>query len=334
MRKDNRTNRTYGTSILLICALFLSGCAREPAATRGEITGYDDFGKKIVLYKTPERIVVISASPIDAMFELGAGDKIVGVPDNIASSYPETCKKYPSLLEKQQVGSFSNPNIEKIVALNPDLIICHGSKDSPGKYSGALEKRGLIYAAFTIAEGVEPGLEQIRRLGVLLGKKNEAKKLVNRLKLEIDDVVSQITPGIKNRPLVYFWWGSGNGTYGKRAAINELIELAGGINLAGEFDQQYMELSPEYVISRNPEVIIISYWQEKDRESRVAEIKSRPGFSQVKAVKNNRVYTMDGHSFHTPLLFAEAVRRLAGFIHPGVEINAEVAEKTPRTSRK
>ncbi|MDI6781418.1 MAG: ABC transporter substrate-binding protein [bacterium] len=322
MRRYDRIYRAYGiycNLIILICALSLPGYAKEPDTARGRITGFDDFGRKIVLDKAPERVVVISASPIDVIFELGAGDKIVGVPDNIARSYPHTCKRYPSLLEKAQVGGFSSPNIEKIVALNPDLIICYDSKDSPGKYSRVFKKMGLVYAVFTTAEGVDSGLEQIKRLGILLGKEKKAKELGNRLKLEIDEVVSKITPRIKNRPIVYLWWGSGNGTYGNRAVINELIKLAGGINLADEFDRQYMELSPEYVISRNPEVIVISYWQEKDRELRMAEIKKRPGFSQVKAVKDNRVYTIDGHSFHTPLLFAEVVRNLARFIHPELD---------------
>ncbi|MEW6619129.1 MAG: ABC transporter substrate-binding protein [bacterium] len=307
--------RTYG-GIFLICALFLCGGARQQPAVKGEITGYDDFGRKIVLDRAPERVVVISASPIDAIFEMGAGDKIVGVPDGISRSYPQTCKQYPSLLERPQVGGFSNPNLERIISLNPDLIICYDSKDTPGKYSKTFKKMGLVYAVFTTPEGVDSGLRQIERLGVLLGKKEEAKALVKRLKLRIEEVVSQISPQTKSRPLIYFWWGTGNLTYGKRAAINELIELAGGINLAAKFNRQYLELSPEYVLSKNPEVILITYWQEKDRELRVAELKSRPGFSQVKAVKNNRIYTIDGHCFQTPVLFAEALCKLAEFIHP------------------
>ncbi|MDI6793502.1 MAG: ABC transporter substrate-binding protein [bacterium] len=319
--------RNLQLTILLAFVVILTGCAREQAIPKGQIIGCDDLGRKIVLPKSPERIVVISSSPVDAIFELGAGERIVAVQDSIARSYPETVRRYPSLLEKPGVGKFSNPNIEKIVSLNPDLIIPYGSSDSPGKYTEVFEKRGLPYAAFTTVEDVAFGLEQIKRLGVLLGKEKEAENLAGQIKSEIDDLAGQISSQAKSRPLVYYWWGSGNGTYGNRAAINELIELAGGINLAGEFDRQYMELSPEYVISRNPDVIIISYWQEEQQEARVEEIKTRPGFSEVKAVKNNRIYTIDGHSFHTPVRFAEAIHNLASFIHPEVKINAEKAQK-------
>ncbi|PIP41564.1 hypothetical protein CO110_07370 [Candidatus Desantisbacteria bacterium CG_4_9_14_3_um_filter_40_11] len=313
--------------LTMVYGLFLIGYANGTVTTKGKITGYDDFGRKIVLAKAPERIVLTSGTHIDAIFELGAGNKVVGIPNSVIrssqppfkSSYPETVRRYPSLLKKPTVGDFGNPNIEKIISLNPDLIIIYDSADSQGKYSEVFEKRGLPYAAFCTAESVDFGLKQIKRLGILLGKKKEAEKLVNRLKLEIDKMAVQISSKAKNRPLVYYWWyGSGNGTYGKRAVLNELINVAGGINLAGEFDKQWFEISPEYVISRNPDVIIISYYQEDQREESVKEIKTRPGFSQVKAVKNNQIYTINGSSLHSPLLFPEALRNLAEFIHPEV----------------
>jgi iron complex transport system substrate-binding protein len=311
-----------GISFLILCLLF-AGYANGQVIAKGKITGYDDFGRKIILPKAPERIVIISASSIDAIFELKAGNKIVGVTDAIDRSYPETVRRYPSLLKKPRVGGFSNPNIEKIISLEPDLIIVYDSLDNPGKYTEVFEKRGLPYAAFITVKNLAFGMEQIRRLGVLLDKGKEAETLTKRIKTEVKKLTLMISSSIKNRPLVYYWWGSGNGTYGNQAAINELIEIAGGINLAGEFDKQYMELSPEYVISKNPDVIVISYWQEDQREARVKEIKSRPGFNQVEAVKNNCVYTIDGHSLHTSLLFAEAIRNLAGFIHPELFITTK-----------
>ncbi|MBU1488062.1 hypothetical protein KKH56_08475, partial [bacterium] len=66
----------------IVSFIILTGCAKESATTKGEIVGCDDFGRKIVLPKSPERIVVISGSPIDAIFELGAGERIVAVQDS------------------------------------------------------------------------------------------------------------------------------------------------------------------------------------------------------------------------------------------------------------
>lgn len=317
MRNKNIIQSVITMTIFIFFAFFvLTGCKKESVAAKGAVIGYDDLGRKIVLPKVPERIVVLSGSPIDAIFELGAGDKIVGVVNSIVRSYPETCRRYPAVLEKERVGRFNDPNIEKIISINPDLIIPYASSDYPGKYTAIFEKRELPFAAFTTVENLAFGLEQIRRLGILLGKEKEAEILTGRIKKEIDELSQEISSRIESRPLVYYWWGERNGTYGRRAAINELIELAGGVNLARDFDRQYMELSPEYVISRDPDVIVISYWQENQKETRIKEITRRPGFSQVKAVKNNRIYTLNGHSFHTPVRFAEVVQNLARFIHP------------------
>ncbi|SMC95461.1 iron complex transport system substrate-binding protein [Desulfocicer vacuolatum DSM 3385] len=291
-----------------------TGCC----AGNRQIVGEDDFGRKIVLEKPPERIVLLSGTPVDLIYELGAGHMLVGVVDTIATSYPETCRRYPSILEKEGVGRFSAPNIEKIVSLAPDLIIPFASSESPGKYTTVFERRGLAYAAFVSVENVAFGIEQIKRMGSVLGKEKEGKALAHKIRTEVDTLSKKISSRIKDRPLVYYWWGTRNGTYGARTAINELIELAGGVNLAGQFDAQHMELSPEYVIARDPDVIVISYWKESQRDERVAALRKKPGFSGVKAVKNNRVHTIEGHSFHTTIRFAEVIQTLAEFIHPGV----------------
>ncbi len=305
--------------ICLITVLYIviGGGAAGRAESR-QIVGEDDFGRKIVLEKPPERIILLSGSSIDLIYELGAGDRLVGVVDTIGTSYPETCRLYPSVLEKERVGRFNAPNIEKIVSLAPDLIIPFASSETPGKYTTVFERRDMPYAAFVSVENVAFGIEQIKRMASVLGREKEGQALALKIRNEVDTLSKKILSRIKDTPLVYYWWGVRNGTYGAKAAITELIELAGGVNLAGQFDTQYMELSPEYVIASDPDVIVISYWREDQREERMAALKKRPGFSGVKAVKENRVYTIEGHYFHTIIRFAEAIQTLAEFIHPGV----------------
>ncbi len=294
----------------------------------GPITGKDDFGRTITLPKKPERIVLLSGTPIDAIYELGAGDALVGVVDNIAVSYPGICRRYPSVLEKERVGRFSDPNIEKIIALEPDLIIPFGSSDSPGKFTAVFEKRGLSYAAFCTVENVAFGLDQMRRMGTLLGKEKQAEALAEKIRTDVDTLTRTIASKITHKPLVYYWWGARNGTYGSRAAVHELIERAGGINLAGDFNAQYIELAPEYVIAKDPDVIVISFWKESQGKERIEALKKRPGFAGIKAVKNNRIHTIDGHSFHTPVRFAEVIEQLAGYIHPEIFDSSGVLKET------
>ncbi len=302
---------------MMFLAMFFFLTGTGSGETR-QIVGKDDFGRTIILPGPPERIILLSGSPIDVIYELGAGNALVGVVDTIVDSFPETCRRYPSVLEKERVGRFSDPNIEKIISLNPDLIIPFGSSDCPGKYTAVFEKRGLPYAAFVSVENTQFGIDQIMRLGRLLGREKQAQALAEKIRTDVDTVSTQVASRIEKRPLVYYWWGSGNGTYGRRTAINELIELAGGVNLAGKFDAQYMELSPEYVIARDPDVIVISYWKKSQKKERMKALVNRPGFRNIRAVKNGRVYLLAGHSFHTPVRFAEVIKKLAACIHPGI----------------
>ena len=283
-----------------------------------EIIGKDDFGRVIVLDKIPKRIVAVSATLIPAIFEMGAGSKIVGVPEKIDLSYTWVCEKYPQVLDKPRVGGFSNINIEKIVSLSPDLVILYDSLEAPGKYTQGFKKWGIPYASFGTARDVSHGIEQIKRLGVLLGKKKEAKNLTKRIQTENSKLQERVMP-LSYKPLVYFWWGSGNLTYGKPTLVNELIEMAGGINLAGDINRQTPEISHEYIISKDPDVIVITYWAEKDKKTRIAAIKEKPYFNQVKAIKNNRVYAIDGSSVHSVVRFPEALRNLIKFIHPELQ---------------
>jgi len=306
-----------GLGILaLFMTLALTGLCRAGSDQTRPIEGKDDLGRTVILAKPPQRIVLLSGSPIDTIFELGAGHLLVGVVDSIADSYPDLVKKYPSVLEKERIGRFSDPNMEKIIALDPDLILPFASPDAPGKFTDVFEKRGLPYAAVCSVENMASGIAQIERLGKLLDREKEARALVSKIRTEVDGLTRLISSRTRTRPRVYYWWGAKNGTYGSRAAVHELIERAGGINLAGEFKTQYMELSPEYVIAGNPDVIVISYWKESDREPRIAALKQRPGFENITAVKNNRIYTLDGHAFHSPIRFAETISTLAGYIHP------------------
>ena len=316
--------RTLGFLTVVFSLLLL------PAADSccGPISGKDDLGRTITLPHKPERIVLLTGTPLDVIYELGRGKALVGVVDAVESSYPGTVRRYPSILEKERVGRFSDPNIEKIMALDPDLIIPFGSSDSPGRFSAVFDRWGLPYAAFCSVESVAYGAEQILRIGTLLGVPKRARKLAGQILAESDALTADIESKISSRPLVYYWWGAKNGTYGRRSAVHDLIERAGGTNLTRDFNVQYMNLSQEYVIQRNPDIIIISYWKECQKEPRIKALKAKPGFADLNAVKNNRIYTIEGHEFHTQVRFPHVIRTLAGFIHPEIK-NDLIAKKGP-----
>lgn len=309
--------RHFTISAILYAALHISMWT-SPALAGPVIQGHDDLGRPVSLAKVPGRIVVLTGSPLDVLFDLGVGDRVVGVVDSIERAYPDVVRRYPSVLTKERVGRFSAPNLEKIVTLDPDLIIAYASMEKPGLYTDIFEQKDLAYAGCSTVRNLEHGLAQIRWLGHLLGKDSEADAMCAQIICDIKSLTDHIKK-VKTRPMVFYWWGKDNATYGRRAAVHQLIELAGGRNLAESFDRQYMNLSAEFIISQNPEVIIISYWNENQIEPRIREIMARPGFENLPAVKNKRVYAIDGHYFHTPLRFARAIRILAKYVHPEIE---------------
>ncbi len=108
----------------------------------------DDVGRVITLEKPAQRIVLMTGSPTDAIYALGAGERIIAVTDNYRDSYPATVRKFPALTNLPGIGSRSAPNVEALLALKPDLILVSGTDENPEKNALALKKAYLPYAIF------------------------------------------------------------------------------------------------------------------------------------------------------------------------------------------
>jgi iron complex transport system substrate-binding protein len=180
------------------------------------------------------------------LFALGLGDKVVGVTD--------WCNYPPEALEKEKVGGFATPSIEKIVALNPDLILAaHGN---PEEVIDTLA--GLGFTVFgKKTTDLDDLLNDIRRVGEITDKELEAAAVTSEMASNIEAVTNR-TEKLEVRPRVFYvlWhaplWTAGLGTF-----IHELIEKAGGVNI-GQNITGYMTISIEEVIARDPAIIITS----------------------------------------------------------------------------
>ncbi|HEX2960099.1 MAG TPA: ABC transporter substrate-binding protein [Chitinispirillaceae bacterium] len=276
----------------------------------------DDVGREISLERPAERIVLMTGSPTDAIYALGAGEQIIAITDSYKDSYPATVRKFPALLNLPGIGSRSAPNVEAILALKPDLILVSGSGENPEKNAVALKKVGLPYAIMKSFGNIEDAFGQIERLGVFFGKKLQGELIAENLRKRIDATALLSRTVSANPVRVYFWWGTGNGTYGDSTAVNELISRAGGINVAARNGKGFFDCSPEVVVNSDPEVIVFSYWREQDRETRFEQLRNNPHYNKVSAVRNNRIFAIDGHLIHSSLLLPEALDSLLHWIHP------------------
>ncbi|GMK42534.1 putative ABC transporter substrate-binding lipoprotein YvrC [Paenibacillus sp. CCS19] len=302
--KDSKTNDTSSASQQEQSAeqsndQTTEPAAEEPGATVYPLTLKDDSGTEITLEKAPTRIVTISPSETEIAFSIGAGDSVVGVDEY--SNYPEQA----SAIEK--VGDMTT-NIEKVAALNPDLILASVTANAQ-----AIEQlRALklnVYA--TEPKTYDAVIEKIKNIGVLTDKQQGAAEVTDHMSQVKADIESKLAGAEK--PSVFIEFSTG-WTVGKGEFMDELVTLAGGQNVAQ--DNGWFEFDAEQIVKSNPQVIV--YPALAEQPNAILEgIKARPGWNVIDAVKNNRLVEVpeDPLSRVGPRL-ADGLQALAKAIHP------------------
>ncbi|MCD6298023.1 MAG: ABC transporter substrate-binding protein, partial [Deltaproteobacteria bacterium] len=234
---------TYNKIILLfIIGLFLSAGTQSSAKT---VT--DQLGREVTLPDDPKRVVSLAPSITEIIFALGREQRLKGV--TRFSDFP------PEAMNIPKVGSFVRLDLEKIVALRPDL--CFAVKDgNPGEIAARLESLGIpVYAVDP--KNLESVMETFLDIGRLLNATEEAKDIVGKMRSRITRVKSLVA-NVSHRPRVFFQIGlSPIVAVGTRTFIHKLIVLAGGKNLS-EGPVPYPRFSREQVLALSPEVLIIT----------------------------------------------------------------------------
>ncbi|MFA5368104.1 MAG: ABC transporter substrate-binding protein, partial [Dehalococcoidia bacterium] len=206
----------------------------------------DQLGRTVVFDEIPERIISISPANTEILFALDLGDKIIGVTNYC--NYPE------ETADKEKVGGFSTPDIEKIIALNPDVIFAapiHEAEIIP-----QLENLGLTVVALTPAT-IEETYDAIELAGIVTGVQDTADSLIEDMRSSVD-VVSGLVANLSDQEkpnVFYIVWHDPLMTAGGDTLPGQLIELAGGNNMfANESD--YPTVSIESLLFGEPQVII------------------------------------------------------------------------------
>lgn len=256
----------------------------------------------------PERIVCLAPSYDETLIELGLQDKIAGA--TTASDYLEEVKHI------ERVGSYVKPNIEKIIALKPDIVLATGfaGQQSAVKKLSAV---GIKVVVIDDKQGIEEIFAKTKQIGDVLGVPGQAEALLNRMK-EVVKETGHKTAGL-SRPRVYVETGCDPlFTCGKGSFIHDLIETAGGKNIAGEINQPFPRISSEFILSKDPEVIILPYM---GRNFGKETLKQRKGWKNISAVKTGRIYDDIGANVITipsPRLILYGLPELLKRIHPEV----------------
>ena len=288
------------------------------------VTVVDDFGRNVTLSKLPQRIVSLSPGNTEILFALGLGSKVVGV-----TKFCDYPPQVPERVKKGQiavVGGFSDPSIERIVALNPDLVLAGSSLQE--EVVKDLEEKGITVIALNAKE-VDQILADIRLVGKVFGKLREAENLTNEMRRIIDTVVSK-TENLAYRPRVYYeLWYEPLYSIGPGTWQSQLIEMAGGANIFVDAKEPYPIVSAEAVIELDPEIIVVptGYMGGVKKE----DFEKRPGWSAISAVKNGRIYEIDEDIVNRPgPRIVQGLEQLAKFIHP--EIFATTSIVSPEST--
>ena len=217
------------------------------------------------------RIVSLAPNLTEILFELGVGEQVVGVTKYFSDSSQGQ--------QKEEIGDFFNPNLEKIVSLKPTLVIAEHWPSS--RTVPRLREFGLPVLETISPTSLEEIYQIIREVGKVVDRSQPAEALIQSMKKRLR-VVKERAVQLSDRPSVYIEVDLPTWTIGKRSFITEAFYLCGARNLFDDVEKRALQASKETIIARNPD-IILTYTVS------ASLISQRPGWDQIKAVQNGRI---------------------------------------------
>jgi len=229
------------------------------------------------------RLVTLAPNLAENCFALSQGSNIIATSEY--TDYPEEAKKIPT------VGAFSSPSLEKLLVLSPDLILV--TDGTPLAVVERLRKMGReLYA--DDPKSLLGIVGAIRSLSVVLGVPDRGFEVALSMHRSIARV-AETAKKLTRKPAVYVEiWNSPLTSAGEGTFVSDLISIAGGSNIADEANTPWPVLSEEYVISHNPDVIVVASGMGS------GDVSGRTAFSTINAVKQGHVYDIVGDYIFRP----------------------------------
>lgn len=280
-RANTAAARTPRRGIFLlaiaVCLAVSASSASSIAVDRFPLEMKDDRGVTVRLPSPPRRVVSLAPSVTETVFLLGKGDVLAGV--------TRYCNFPPLAASLPKVGGVTDPDVERIVALSPDLVLCTTDGNPRGKVA-TLEEMGIPCFA-TAPQDLPSVLSTIERLGALLGDasrgRSEAAALrrrAERFRAPLGAAPPSVLFVVSTSPVI----AAGNGTF-----MDELIRMAGGRNAAANYSGRYPRLSVEDLVAVRPDVIFVAGMAGVER---FPEETTR--WKEIPAFRDGAVYTLDG----------------------------------------
>ncbi|MGB9666059.1 MAG: ABC transporter substrate-binding protein, partial [Candidatus Cryosericum sp.] len=288
--------RAAGGTLTVSTRSGLTSIVLQIPSTMQDVLGYqhDTFPAKA----GHMRIVTLAPNLAENCFALGQGSNIIATSEY--TDYPEQATKIPT------VGAFTNPSLEKLLVLSPDVILV--TNGTPLSVVEQLRKMGRnVYA--DDPKTLTGIVEAIRSEAVVLGVADRGFEVALSMHRSIEKVATAAKKLPRKPPVYVEIWNSPLMSAGKGTFLSDLIAVAGGTNIGDDTNTAWPVLSEEFVISRNPEIIIVASGMG------AGDVTGRTAFATVTAVKKGQVYEIPGdYIFRPSPRIIQGLNLIAGYV--------------------
>ncbi|GAA4941052.1 ABC transporter substrate-binding protein [Streptomonospora halophila] len=274
---------------LLLAALTLSACGgpqnsgQDDQASGGQggfpVTVEDATGE-VTLESPPKRIVSLSPTATEMLFAVGAGDDVVAADEY--SNHPENAPT-------TDLSGFT-PSVEAVSEYNPDLVVLARDAAEAAEQLRTVDVPVLLIPAATT---LDEAYGQMRMLGRATGHPEKGDEVADRVKSQVDEIAEQTADEIGDADLsIYHELDEGMYSATSDTFIGQLYDRFGVQNIADSAEDTaggYPQLSSEYVVERNPDLIFLAY----GGEGAVRAVSNRPAFDEITAVRNDDIVRLD-----------------------------------------
>ncbi len=281
-----------------------------------KVVTYEDV--EVTYDHVPEKVVSLNLHTTENLMALGLGDKIIGTAYNNAEILPEYKEKWetiPKLAEKY-------PSFEVLLGAGPDFVYGRSSafkEKSVAPVITFVENGIMPYVAkATCIDGatMEATYEDFEFLGKLFQVEDKATEIIDKMKSQIASVEDKLKDTEQRAKVFVFDYGTEDAFTCGKSLESDMISKAGGINVFGEIEKNWVHVSWEEIVDVNPDIIVINDYGDTPAADKIKFLKENPALADVKAVKDDRFVVLPLPSVFTGIRNGDAIMYLAESFYP------------------
>ena len=268
------------------------------------VTILDDLGREVALSQPAKRVIPLYGAFAEMLYALGAGKEIAARTQ--ADQFPAEIVKLPS------VGTHMRPNVEMIIGLKPDLVVQSASRWEVTAEMERLHSAGIPVAVFA-PNTFEEVFSVMERLGVLVGRSDQAREVVAGLKRRLAAVSERLPKGRDGRKVFFEVRPEPLTAAGRGSMVQDILTAAGAENVL-KSERAIVQYNFEALLVADPDFYLV---QRGPMSHNPLPPGKRPHFAQLRAVRQGKVILVDEYLYSRPgPRCVEAVEELARVLYP------------------